>query len=67
VPQDRDDRRPLTPEEARRQLQGSWDYAFAMGHGCSIGPDPGFHALRRKVADLSAITAGHTLGKTVGA
>jgi hypothetical protein len=70
VSSDQADRRPLTPEEARRklrELQGSWDYAFAMGHGCSIGSDPTFHALRREVADLRAIIAEHTPSKTVGA
>jgi hypothetical protein len=51
---------PLTLEEARRklrELQASWHYAFAMGHGCSIGPDPQFDAVRREVADLRAIIA----------
>lgn len=51
---------PVTLEEARRrlrELQASWDYAFAMGHGCSIGPDPRFGAVRRQVADLNAIIA----------
>jgi len=52
----------VTVEEARRrlrELQASWDYAFAMGHGCSIGGDPRFTAVRREVADLSAIIAEH--------
>jgi hypothetical protein len=39
----------------------SWDYAFAMGHGCSIGPDPRFDSVRREVADLVAIIAEHAL------
>jgi hypothetical protein len=30
-----------------------------MGHGCSIGGDPRFTAVRREVADLSAIIAEH--------
>ena len=53
---------PVTLEEARRrlrELQASWDYAFAMGHGCSIGPDPRFDRVRREVADLAAIIAEH--------
>jgi len=53
---------PVTLEEARRrlrELQASWDYAFAMGHGCSLGGDPRFTAVRREVADLSAIIAEH--------
>jgi hypothetical protein len=37
----------------------SWDYAFAMGHGCSIGSDPRFDRVRREVADLTAIIAEH--------
>ena len=54
--------RPVTLEEARRrlrELKASWDYAFAMGHGCSIGPDPRFDTVRREVADLAAIIAEH--------
>lgn len=54
---------PVTLEEARRrlrELKASWDYAFAMGHGCSIGPDPRFEPVRREVADLAAIIAEHT-------
>ena len=35
-------------------LLGSWDYAFAMGHGCSIGDHPRFEATRTRVADLRA-------------
>ena len=54
--------RQVTLEEARRrlrELKASWDYAFAMGHGCSIGPDPRFDTVRREVADLAAIIAEH--------
>ena len=53
---------PVTLEEARRRLRellASWEYAFAMGHGCSIGPDPHFDGVRRQVADLRAIIAEH--------
>jgi hypothetical protein len=52
----------VTLEEARRRLRelmASWDYAFAMGHGCSIGRDPRFDLVRREVADLTAIIAEH--------
>ena len=46
-------RRTLTLKEARRrlrELQTFWDYAFAMGHRCSIGPDAQVDAVRREVA-----------------
>ena len=33
-------------------LLESWDYAFAMGHGCSIGDHPRARSTRRRVADL---------------
>jgi hypothetical protein len=52
----------VTLEEARRRLRelmASWDYAFAMGHGCSMGPDPRFDMVRREVADLHAIISEH--------
>jgi hypothetical protein len=42
-----------------RELQASWDFAFAMGHGCSIGPDPRFEEVRREAANLNAIIAEH--------
>jgi hypothetical protein len=51
-------------KERLRQLQSSWDYAFAMGHGCSMGVDPRFDAVRREVADLNAIISEHDLGAT---
>jgi hypothetical protein len=41
----------------------SWDYAYAMGHGCSIGPDSRFDAVRREAADLAAIIAEHDPAK----
>jgi hypothetical protein len=37
-----------------RALLASWDYAFAMGHGCSIGEHPEFRAVRERAADLRA-------------
>jgi hypothetical protein len=56
----------MTPEQARRrlrELQASWDYAFAMGHSCSIGHDPKFHAVRREVDELHSIIAGRAAGE----
>jgi hypothetical protein len=41
-------------------LLGSWEYAFAMGHGCSIGDHPRFHAVRERVAHLRARIAEFT-------
>jgi hypothetical protein len=41
----------------RRELHApmaSWDYAFAMGHGCSVGDHPRFTAVRERAADLRA-------------
>jgi hypothetical protein len=37
-----------------RALLGSYEYAFAMGHGCSVGDHPRFAAVRRQVIDLRA-------------
>lgn len=41
-------------QEELRTLRGSFEYAFAMGHGCTIGDHPAFWAIRQKVADLRA-------------
>ena len=38
-------------------LMASWEYAFAMGHGCSVGDHPQHRAVRQKVADLKALIA----------
>ncbi len=35
-------------------LISSWEYAFAMGHGCSVGDHPDLRAVRRLEADLRA-------------
>ena len=40
--------------EELRALLASWEYAFAMGHGCSIGGHPDHRAIRRRAADLRA-------------
>ena len=37
-----------------RLLMGSFEFAYAMGHGCSLGDHPQFAATRRKVVDLRA-------------
>jgi len=59
----------MTLEEARtrlRELQASWAFAFAMGHGCSMGPDPRFDVVRREVAELRAIIAEHAPPQSSG-
>jgi hypothetical protein len=50
-----------------RRLQGelnallsSCEYAFAMGHGCSIGDHPRHRAIRQQAADLRARIAEFT-------
>jgi hypothetical protein len=42
-----------------RALLASWEYAFAMGHGCSIGDHPQHRAIRQRVAELRALIAEH--------
>ena len=42
-----------------RRLLHSYEYAYAMGHGCSIGDHPRFRATRQRVADLRALIAEH--------
>jgi hypothetical protein len=37
-----------------RALMRSYEYAFAMGHGCTLGDHPRFAAIRRRVSDLRA-------------
>jgi hypothetical protein len=41
-------------------LLASWEYAFAMGHGCSVGDHPRHRAVRERAADLRALIAEHT-------
>ena len=43
-----------------KALLASWEYAFAMGHGCSLGDHPAHRDVRRRVADLRALIAEHT-------
>ena len=37
-----------------------WEYAFAMGHGCSMGDHPRFRAIRERAEDLRALIAEHS-------
>jgi hypothetical protein len=41
-------------QEELNALLASWEYAFAMGHGCTIGDHPRHRAIRQQVADLRA-------------
>ena len=56
----------MTPdllEDLRAELKtllASWEYAFAMGHGCSVGDHPSHRAVRELVADLRARIAEHS-------
>ena len=43
-----------------KALMESWEYAFAMGHGCSIGDHPESRAVRQRAADLRARIAEHS-------
>lgn len=42
-----------------KALLASWEYAFAMGHGCSLGDHPRFHAVRERALHLRARIAEH--------
>jgi hypothetical protein len=37
-----------------KELVHSWPYAYAMGHGCSMGDHPEFRAVRERALDLRA-------------
>jgi hypothetical protein len=41
-------------QEELNALLSSWEYAFAMGHGCSIGDHPRHRAIRQQAAGLRA-------------
>jgi len=43
-----------------KTLLSSWEYAFAMGHGCSVGDHPDHRAVREREADLRARIAEHS-------
>jgi hypothetical protein len=45
-----------------KALLESWEFAFAMGHGCSVGDHPEHRAIRRRAQDLRALIAEHTPG-----
>ena len=41
----------MTDDQARarlRELMGSFEYAYAMGHGCSLGWHPSSEAIRKE-------------------
>ena len=42
------------------ELLASWEYAFAMGHGCSIGDHPQHRVVRQRAAELRALIAEHS-------
>ena len=44
-----------------RALLATWEYAFAMGHGCSLGGHPRHRAMRERVADLRSRIAEHVV------
>jgi hypothetical protein len=46
------DVQPLKDE--LKELVHSWEYAYAMGHGCTVGDHPAFQATRQRAADLRA-------------
>ena len=48
------------------ELLHSWEYAFAMGHGCSIGRHPDHGAIRQRAADLRARIRADELGGDCG-
>jgi hypothetical protein len=37
-----------------RDLRASWEWAYAMGHGCSVGDHPRFAKTRQRDRDLVA-------------
>jgi hypothetical protein len=44
-------------DELRAELQEllhSWEYAYAMGHGCTVGDHPEFRATRERAKYLRA-------------
>jgi hypothetical protein len=47
-----DDLRRLKDE--LKELLASFEYAYAMGHGCSLGDHPRHRAIREQAADLRA-------------
>ena len=42
-----------------REVMGSYEFAWAFGHGCSLGDHPRFAATRQRVADLQALIQEH--------
>jgi hypothetical protein len=37
-----------------KELLASWEYAYAMGHGCTLGDHPRHRAVRQEADDLRA-------------
>jgi hypothetical protein len=63
-PDTRDRRDRVMPDlEALRAelkaLLASWEDAFAMGHGCSVGDHPQHQAVRRRGADRRPLMGEH--------
>ena len=51
------------PDAMRAELKAllaSWEYAFAMGHRCSVGDRPRHRALRERVEYLRVRIAEHS-------
>lgn len=46
--------------EEPNALLRSWEYAFAMGHGCALGDHPTHRAVHQRAADLRARIAEFT-------
>jgi hypothetical protein len=44
-------------QDELKELVHSWEYAFAMGHGCTVSDHPDFRATRQRAADLRARSA----------
>ena len=49
-------------QEELQTLRASQAYAFAMGHGCTLGDHPTFRAIREREGDLLARIAEFTDG-----
>ena len=47
-------------EAELKALLASWEYAYAMGHGCSVGDHPRHRSVRRRVEDLRARIAEYS-------
>jgi len=43
-----------------RELMDTWEYAFGIGHGCSVGRHPQTEAVVKRVWDLRALIREHS-------